>query len=142
MKTKNLEILHESRYSSNPTIEEIEIGIEELLDGCTDITFEDTFAVSVDLEEVLHLAFQVFNDERDGGGSDSLVIDLSSGGDFPPFATVYVRKPVQDPDYRSELIKRIAVDVKESFEKRDGKAVEGQICTLLSVINSTATKTL
>ena len=142
MKTKNLEILHKSRYSSNTTLEEIEIEIEELLDGCTDITFEDTFAVSVDLEEVLHLAFQVFNDGRDGSGEDSLVIDLSSGGDFPPFATVYVREPVQKPDYKLELIERIAVDVKESFEKRDGKAVEGQICTLLSVINSTATKTL
>jgi hypothetical protein len=136
------EIYHHSRYSDKATIQEIEKGVEKFLGACKDITFEDTFSVSLSRKELLHVVYQVFSDEREGSGPDSLVIDLSSGGDFPSLATVYVRKPVQKPDYKLELIKRIAVDVKESLKKRDGKAVEGQIFNLLSVIDSTATKTL
>ena len=142
MKRKYIEIFHKTRYSSEPnkTIEQIgedlENDVEKYLKDCTDITFEDTFSVSVDIREVLYLVCQVFHDPREGSGDDSLVINLTSGGGFPSFATVHVRKP--DPLKRSngklQSIKRISQDIQGSFEKRDAAAIEDQIKKLLETI--------
>jgi hypothetical protein len=136
MKRNNLEILHKARYSGNPTIEGIESDIKNFLKGCKDIIFEDTFSVAVNLKEVLHLAYQVFNDERDGGGKESLIIDLSRGDGFPPFANVYVRKPnlKLECEHKLDLIEKMARDIQESFEKRDSKVIENQIESLLNIL--------
>ncbi len=143
MKRKYIEIFHQSRYSSAPhkSIEQIgedlENDVEKYLKDCTDITFEDTFSVSVNIREVLYLVCQVFHDPREGSGDYSLVIHLTSGGGFPSFATVHVRKPDPLKSYNGKLhsIERIAQDIQESFEKRDGSAIEDQIKKLLETIN-------
>ena len=143
MKRKYIEIFHQSRYSSEPrkTIEQIgedlENDVEKYLKDCTDITFEDTFSVSVNIREVLYLVCQVFHDPREGSGENSLVINLTSGGGFPSFATVFVRKPDPRKGFNGKLhsIERIAQDIQESFEKRDGSAIEDQIKKLLETIN-------
>ena len=143
MKRKYIEIFHQSRYSSEPrkTIEQIgedlENDVEKYLKDCEDITFEDTFSVSVDIREVLYLVCQVFHDPREGSGENSLVINLTSGGGFPSFATVFVRKPDPRKGFNGKLhsIERIAQDIQESFEKRDGSAIEDQIKKLLETIN-------
>ena len=143
MKRKYIEIFHQSRYSSEPrkTIEQIgedlENDVEKYLKDCEDITFEDTFSVSVDIREVLYLVCQVFHDPREESGDYSLVINLTSGGGFPSFATVFVRKPDPLKGFNGKLhsIERIAQDIQESFEKRDGSAIEDQIKKLLETIN-------
>ena len=118
----NLEILHKSRYSGNPTIEDIEKDVSDFLYGCKDITFEDTFSVALNEKELLHVVYQVFNDERDGAGKDSLVIDLSTG-DFPSFANAYIRKPniKLEAENKLDLIERVAWDIKESLDERDSQ---------------------
>ena len=139
---KTLQVLHSSKYVT-PSFDEpmtnrdMAKRVMDFMGDCEDITFEDRLSCAIDLKELEHLIVQVFDNQHDDTDL-CLWIDLTGTSDttlnFPSFATVYVRQPVDANQLKLDAIKANAIKMREGFAKRKSSDVEDGLKAIESIV--------
>jgi len=130
---KTLHILNESRYSkpAHREVQSVEQDLIDFLGDCNDMTFEDRLSVSVDKAEVLHLFYQVYENQHDDLGLE-LWLEKFDGGSHPSFLTIHLHRPSEAEPLQEKLnsVKASAEKMREGFTKSSSGQVEAGLKTI------------